>query len=469
MNGPKKLPPKRQPPRSASKPASPRYQPKTAAPPKRVDAAALTAAVGSAVLHAVIRERRRLAPALSAALEGRGTISVRDRLMVTRALGALLRWWGWVETLHLKRIEEQLLLAWLLDSPEVGGVAAEWAARIGRHADRLVPVGDAPNWTGRAEGLKRWASGAAVNADPWRLFPAWLRDELPVPPGETSPKMRKLDFLAALQSRPELWVAVHGKDPKTVWAELRGAELKPWIHRRVLTAAKLPADTNLTAFESYQGGHLTPHDIASQAVALVCDPDPGERWWDVNSDNGLHALHLADRMKGRGVVVASFEQERRQKATALKLRKTPFRNITTRAWDGRHVVGKASSYDGVLVDAISTGVGTWRRNPDARWTIVGSQIPELAARQLEWLTLAATAVKPGGTLVYTVATVTRSETTDVVTSFLEAHPEFQLQPFAHPLDGTKTPGTVQIWPHIHDGDGRYIARMTRRPNPLKEG
>ncbi len=135
-------------------------------------------------------------------------------------------------------------------------MAKVWAARIGRHPDRLVPVGDAPNWTGRAEGLKRWTEGRAVNADPWRLFPAWLRDQLPVPPGETTPKVRKLDFLAALQARPSLWVAVRGKDEKAVWAELRDAELKPWIHRRIPTAARLPAETDLTAFESYRSGHL---------------------------------------------------------------------------------------------------------------------------------------------------------------------------------------------------------------------
>jgi hypothetical protein len=83
-----------------------------------------------------------------------------------------LRWWGWIEPLHLPRIEEQLLLAWLLDSPEVSAPARVWAAQLGRHSDRLVPVGDAPSWTARAEGLKRWMGGRPVNADPWRLFPA---------------------------------------------------------------------------------------------------------------------------------------------------------------------------------------------------------------------------------------------------------------------------------------------------------
>ncbi len=105
----------------------------------------------------------------------------------------------------------------------------------------------------------------------------------------------------------------------------------------------------------------------------------------MNADNGLHSLHLAALMKGKGLVVATFDQERRRKAIALKLRSSPFHNITTRIWDGRHVAGKPGTYDGVLVDAISSGIGSWRRNPDARWTTFAEQIPELVARQLQWL------------------------------------------------------------------------------------
>ncbi len=89
------------------------------------------------------------------------------------------------------------------------------------------------------------------------------------------------------------------------------------------------------------------------------------------------------------------------------------------------MAGKAASFDGVLVDALSSGIGTWRRNPDLRWTTFADQIPELAARQLQWLDVASTGVKPGGTLVYTVATVTRSETIEVVNAFLEVHRRLQ--------------------------------------------
>jgi 16S rRNA (cytosine967-C5)-methyltransferase len=427
--------------------------------------AELTAAVCPKVLHAVLTEHRRLVPALTDALVGRGKITNKDRSWMLRSIGALLRWWGWIQPLHLKQIEEQLLLAWLLDSSELSAMARVWAGRVGRPPDGLYSVGDAPGWTARAEGLKRWVQGRPVNADPWRLFPEWMREHLPVPPGEATPKARRLDFLGSLQSHPPLWVAARGMDEKAIWNELRVAGLKPWVHRRLATAAKLPADTDLSQTNAFTSGQLVTQDLASQAVGMVCDPDPGERWWDLRGENGLHALHIAALMAGKGLVVSTFDNDRRRRETALRLRGFPFHNITTRLWDDRHPTGKAASFDGVLVDAVCSGIGSWRRHPDARWIISADQIPELITQQLQSLDVASTRVRPGGTLVYTVLTVTRSETIGVVNTFLESHPDFKLDPFSNPLDESTTNGTIQLWPQIHDADARFIARMIRKPQP----
>jgi 16S rRNA (cytosine967-C5)-methyltransferase len=426
----------------------------------------LTAAVAPSVIRAVVHEHRWLAKALAAALEGHARTSAQDRLEITCSLAALLRWWGWIEPLQLPAAHEQLLLASLLDSSEVSAMARRWAVQSGRQPERLVPVGDAPNWTGRAEGLKRWVAGRPVNADPWRLFPAWMRDQLPVPPGTSTPKMRRLDFLAALQSRPPFWVGVRGQEPKTVWAVLRDAGVKPWIHRRLPSAAKLPADVNLASFDLYRTGRLIAQDITSQAVAIVCDPDRGERWWNVNGESSLHASHLAALMGGKGVVVCTFEQERRRRENAVRIRGGPFHNITTRLWDGRHSAGKPASFDGVLVDAVCSGIGGWRRHADARWTMPAARLPELVTRQLQCLEAASSGVRAGGTLVYTVLTVTRFETVEVIDAFLRSHPEFRLDAFPHPLQEVPPAATIQLWPQVHDGDARFIARLIREPgNP----
>jgi 16S rRNA (cytosine967-C5)-methyltransferase len=444
--------------------------------PTVAPAAELASAIAPKVVRAIIHDRRRLATAVSEAFEGKREIrNAKDREGILRSLRALMRWWGWIEPLRLNRPEEQLLLASLLDNPEVTAFARVWAERVGRPIDGLFPVGDAPSWTARAGGLKRWLAGRPANADPWLLFPAWIRDQIPVPPGEGTPKARKLEFLAALQIPPPVWAGVRGHgeggdpsgarrpSPSAIWGEVRAPGLKPWIHRKLTSAAKLPPDTDLTEFPAYKSGHLVVQDLASQLVGLVCDPDPGERWWDVRGEafNGLHAMHLASIMGGKGVVVCTFEAERRRHDTALRLRASRLHNITTKIWDGHHPVGKAASFDGAIFDAACSGIGTWRRHPDVRWTVTADEIAAFASRQTHALASVGSRVKPGGTLVYTVATLTRAETSGVVDTFLAAHPDFRLQPFPHPLEEATTNGTLAIWPHVHDCDARFIARMIR--------
>ncbi len=70
-------------------------------------------------------------------------------------------------------------------------------------------------------------------------------------------------------------------------------------------------------------------------------------------------------------------------------------------------------------------------------------------------------MRPGGTLVYSVCTLTLPETEEVVRSFLDANPAFQLDPFPNPLTGEETDGSLRIWPQDTDSDGMYIARLIR--------
>jgi 16S rRNA (cytosine967-C5)-methyltransferase len=422
-----------------------------------------TVLAARAAEEAVLGKGRRADRAIALALAHRRDLAAPDHRFIARAVFALFRWKGWIDGVATRSIDERLLLAWLLDSSDVHPVCRVWARAVGRDPSRLIAVGDAPGWTARAEGLKRWVGGRAVNADPWRLFPAWLRDNLPLPPGSGPPKARYLELLQSLQKRPSLWVRAQGEEASRVWAELKDAGLRPWVHRQLTDAARLEPDADVYHLPAFKRGAIEIHDISSQAVARVCDPDPGERWWDACAGAGGKALHLAALMKGRGVVVATDLNELRLKETIRRARRSPFRNITTKSWDGtgRHVAGKAKSFDGVLVDAPCSAIGTWRRNPDARWTLDRTAPARLADLQLQLLQSASAGVKPGGILVYSICTLTPTETLSVVERFLASAPSFQLDRFPHPFSGAECPGTLQIWPDDADGDAMFVARFIR--------
>ncbi len=417
--------------------------------------------IASRVEPAVLGEHRRADRLISSELRSRRDLAAPDHRFISQAVFSLFRWRGWIDPLKLRTIEQRLLFSMLLDQTTIHPAVRVLAKMAGRDPSRLVPLGEAPNWPARAEGFRRLLDGTPVTADPWRLFPDWLREHLPLPPGGGSTKTRFVELLQTLQTRSPLWLRAQGPDPEKTWSELKSLGVKTWVHRKILDAARVDADVDVYHLPPFERGDLEIQDLASQAVAFACDPDPGERWWDACAGAGGKSLHLAALMKGKGVVVATDVHAIKLREAVRRARRSPYRNISTKAWDGKHVAGKTGSFDGVLVDAPCSAIGTWRRNPDARWSLDRQAVSRLAELQAQILTTASAGVKVGGTLVYSVCTLTPPETTGVISAFLESRPNFRLDPFPHPLTGVETDGRVQIWPQDSDNDAMFIARMVR--------
>jgi 16S rRNA (cytosine967-C5)-methyltransferase len=221
---------------------------------------------------------------------------------------------------------------------------------------------------------------------------------------------------------------------------------------------------NLDTLPVYSEGRVEVQDLASQTVAMICAPSPGQRWWDVCAGGGGKSLHLAQLMKGKGVVTATDIQDRKLDELRRRARRGGFQNIQVKSWDGKPMRQKQATYDGVLVDAPCTCSGTWRRNPAMRWTARPGEKDEMAVIQRRILNTAVSGLKEGGVLVYATCSFFKRENEEVVEEFLAAHADFALEPYAHPLTGTPTPGTLQIWPWDGDCDAMFTARMRRRGN-----
>ena len=121
-------------------------------------------------------------------------------------------------------------------------------------------------------------------------------------------------------------------------------------------------------------------------------------------------------------------------------------------------------FDRVLVDAPCSGVGAWRRNPDARWLRRTRPLDELLPVQAEVLQKAARLVRPGGTLVYATCSMLPEENEAQVERFLASADgaDFVLAPppsFPVPLDPD---GCLRLSPARHGCDGFFGAVLTRR-------
>ena len=116
-------------------------------------------------------------------------------------------------------------------------------------------------------------------------------------------------------------------------------------------------------------------------------------------------------------------------------------------------------FDGILLDAPCSGVGTWQRNPHARWTTTPADVAELAATQFALLNNVAGSLKPGGRLIYAVCTLTRSETTAVAAAFTTTHPELEALPLS-PLNSPAS--SIFLWPHELNANGMFIAAWRKK-------
>ena len=161
-------------------------------------------------------------------------------------------------------------------------------------------------------------------------------------------------------------------------------------------------------------GRATPQDQASQAVAALVGAGPGEHVLEVGSAPGGKATALGERIGDDGLVVALDANPRRTQLVRTATRRLGLRRVRSVTADGRALpFAPRTRFDRVLVDAPCSGLGVLRRRPEARWRVRPADVDALATLQRELVGHAATRVRPGGVLVYSVCTVTRAETVDV--------------------------------------------------------
>ncbi len=364
----------------------------------------------------------------------------RDRRFLSNAVFSFFRWKGWTRTLP---IEEAVPVSYLLDAEEPHPAATLLATECGRDGQ---PLGGS-SLRGKAQAFARWTGGSEPDAA--SLVPAWTQDAVPAD---------RLDrCIASFQQRPPTWLRARTGRENDVIEALGRAGIPARQHARLPSALAVDGASPLRALPPAVQPLFEIQDLASQCVGLVCSPAPGESWWDTCAGAGGKSLHLADLMKDTGSIVAT------------DIRPAALRELRRRAGRaGAGILQAASAFpssalfDGVLVDAPCSGVGTWSRNPDARWRTGGTDVAEKAAVQARLLHDAADHVRPGGRLVYAVCTLTEAETSGVVGPFLESRAEFAPEKTTHPLDGKTEDGIIRVWPWDGPCDGMFVCAMRRK-------
>jgi 16S rRNA (cytosine967-C5)-methyltransferase len=220
---------------------------------------------------------------------------------------------------------------------------------------------------------------------------------------------------------------------------------------------------------AFLDGRFTVQDEASQLVVALLDPKPGERVLDACAAPGGKATAIGERVGPGGQVLALDRHARRLdlvRSLARRLGLGWVRGVERDATRPLADLAVPHAFDRVLVDAPCSGLGTLRRNADARWRVRPDDPARLAEIQLSILKNAAGVLRPGGVLVYSTCTLLPEENEEIVQAFLRETSEFWLCPAAETPSEARpvvdAEGLLRCLPHRHDTDGFFAARLVRR-------
>jgi len=194
-------------------------------------------------------------------------------------------------------------------------------------------------------------------------------------------------------------------------------------------------------------GRVWPQSRGSQLAGLAVGSRDGERTLDLCAAPGGKATQLA------GNVVAVEIHEGRARELMANVSRLGAVNVTVVQADGTRLPPELSGFDRALVDAPCSGLGVLAGRPDLRWR--ARPLPEL---QVDLLRAAAERLRPGGTVVYSVCTISRAENEDVVAaSGLRVDPMLaeEWPQFRHP----RRPEFLLTRPDLHGTSGFFITRL----------
>jgi 16S rRNA (cytosine967-C5)-methyltransferase len=314
-------------------------------------------------------------------------------------------------------------------------------------------------------------------APPWIAgdYPEWLDPHLARVFGD-----ERIAEGAALSSRAPLDLRVNSlkAERDEVAAAMSDLALTPtrWSPHGLRIAigadAKGPA---IHAEPAFIKGLIEVQDEGSQLAALLAGARPGEQVVDLCAGAGGKTLALAAAMANRGQIYATDSDKRRLAPIHDRMARAEARIIQVRTPKGGTDVlaDLAGHIDLVLVDAPCTGIGTWRRNPDAKWRVRPGALQVRVTEQATVLDRAVALVRPGGRIAYVTCSLLSEENDDQISAFLARHEDFAVVP---PLEVTAALGEraflfrravlmsdqgLLMTPRRTDTDGFYVSVLAR--------
>ena len=205
-------------------------------------------------------------------------------------------------------------------------------------------------------------------------------------------------------------------------------------------------------------------DPSTRIAVELLDPRPGEAVLDLRAAPGGKSLLAADRMEGKGKLVAvdlpgpRMARLRENLSGLAGVEATVLEGDILHELDGllrRHRL--PSSFSAVLLDAPCTNTGVMRHRIDVKWRLQEGDFRSHARQQGALLAAASRWVAPGGRLVYSTCSIDAEENKQVVAAFLERSGGGFVQ---------EEESLFYPWTANHDGGAAFrLRRRATAPDP----
>ncbi len=224
--------------------------------------------------------------------------------------------------------------------------------------------------------------------------------------------------LTRMRQRAPVFLRAHAgrTDPAALARLLAGEGIETSPHPLASMALQVTGGARrLRGSAGFAQGLFEMQDAASQAVAerFAAVLTPGTRVLDFCAGGGGKALALA----ARGLAVSAHDADPRR-----------MRDLPARAARAGQAIAllddpaEGAPWPAILADAPCSGSGSWRRAPEAKWTLTPAALDRLTAVQDAILRRAAALTAAGGTLGYATCSLLREENEERIEAALAALP-----------------------------------------------
>ncbi len=210
--------------------------------------------------------------------------------------------------------------------------------------------------------------------------------------------------------------------------------------RSVLKLRRIPS-------EWLESGWGYVQDPSTLLAPDLLDPQPGERVLDACAAPGGKSTYMAQKMGGRGRVMACDLYDSRIRRLKENVARLGTISVRVHLLDFLLAPEAGSPlleapFDRILLDVPCSNTGVIRRRVDVRWRLTEEDFLRMPVQQFALVRRAVPLLKAGGVLVYSTCSLEHEENTAVVEQIARELPELALEevwtslPFRDAVDGS---------------------------------